>query len=122
MTDEERRRLGQMRRMVFQNLANGVSPEKVSEALRLSALEVEQAQTFVSRKITEYLTLRRQPPLPCGTLKEIRWNRRALLGVLAKIGDVDLSSQLILSKVLVQDLDHPSMIEGAKARMNEAYR
>ena len=122
MTDEERRRLGQMRRMVFQNLANGVSPEKVSEALRLSALEVEQAQTFVSRKITEYLTLRRQPPLPCATLKEIRWNRRALLGVLAKIGDVDLSSQLILSKVLVQDLDHPSMIEGAKARMNEAYR
>lgn len=122
MTEEERRRLGQMRRMVFQNLANGVSPEKVGEALRLSALEVEQAQTFVSRKIVEYLTLRRQPPLPCTNLKEIRWNRRALLGVLAKIGDVDLSSQLILSKVLVQDLDHPSMIEGARARMNEAYR
>lgn len=122
MTEEERRRLGQMRRMVFQNLANGISPEKVGEALRLSALEVEQAQTFVSRKIVEYLTLRRQPPLPCANLKEIRWNRRALLGVLAKIGDVDLSSQLILSKVLVQDLDHPSMIEGARARMNEAYR
>lgn len=122
MTDEERRRLGQSRRLVFQNLANGVAPEKVGEALRLSALEVEQAQAFVSRKIIEHLTLRRQPPLPCGTLKEIRWNRRALLGVLAKIGDVDLSSQLILSKVLVQDLDHPEMIQGAQARMNEAYR
>jgi hypothetical protein len=122
MTEEERRRLGQTRRLVFQNLANGVSPEKVGENLRLSALEVEQAQGFVAKKITEYLTLRRQPPLPCGNLKEIRWNRRALLGVLAKIGDVDLSSQLILSRITVQALDHPEMIQGARARMQEAHR
>lgn len=122
MTEDERRRLGQTRRLVFQNLANGVSPEKIGENLRLSALEVEQAQAFVAKKITEYLTLRRQPPLPCGNLKEIRWNRRALLGVLAKIGDVDLSTQLILGRITVQALDHPEMIQGARARMQEAHR
>lgn len=122
MTEDERRRLGQTRRLVFQNLANGVAPEKIGENLRLSALEVEQAQAFVAKKITEYLTLRRQPPLPCGNLKEIRWNRRALLGVLAKIGDVDLSTQLILGRITVQALDHPEMIQGARARMQEAHR
>lgn len=122
MTEDERRRLGNVRRLVFQNLANGVSPEKIGENLRLSALEVEQAQAFVAKKITEYLTLRRQPPLPCGNLKEIRWNRRALLGVLAKIGDVDLSTQLILGRITVQALDHPEMIQGARARMQEAHR
>lgn len=122
MTEDERRRLGQARRLVFQNLANGVSPEKIGADLRLSALEVEQAQAFVAKKITEYLTLRRQPPLPCANLKEIRWNRRALLGVLAKIGDVDLSTQLILGRITVQALDHPEMIQGARARMQEAHR
>lgn len=122
MNEEERKRLGLTRRLVFQNLANGVPPEKVSTNLCLSITEVEQAQAFVTKKITEYLVLRRQPPLPCATLKEIRWNRRALLGVLAKIGNLDLSSQLILSRINVQQLDHPEMIEGARARLSEAYR
>lgn len=121
MTEDERRALGHRRRMVFQNLANGVPIERICGSLRLSPLEVEQAQAFVAKKITEYLVLRRQPPLPCGNLKEIRWNRRALLGVLAKIGDVDLSSQLILKRITVQALDHPEMIDGASARMSEAY-
>lgn len=122
MTEEERRALGNRRRLVFQNMANGVPVEKIGADLRLSSTEVEQARTFVARKITEYLVLRRQPPLPCANLKEIRWNRRALLGVLAKIGDLDLSSQLILSRITVQAFDHPEMIEGAAARMQEAYK
>lgn len=120
MTEEERRALGHRRRLVFQNMANGVPIEKIGADLRLSSTEVEQARTFVAKKITEYLVLRRQPPLPCANIKEIRWNRRALLGVLARIGDIDLSSQLILSRITVQAFDHPEMIEGAKARMDEA--
>lgn len=120
MTEEERRRLGQTRRHVFQNLANGVAPDRVGAALRLSSTEVEQARAFVARKITEHLVLRRQPPIPCGDVREMRWNRRALLGVLALIGDLDLSSQLTLSRITVQAIDHPEMIEGARARMLEA--
>jgi len=122
MTEDERRRLGQIRRLAFQNLANGVPPEKVAANLRLSVTEVERAQAFVAKKITEHLVLRRQPPLPCANLQEIRWNRRALLAALSRIGDIDLSSQLILSRITVQALDHPEMIEGASARMSEAYK
>lgn len=120
MTEEERRALGGARRMVFQNLANGVPLEKIRTDMKMSELEIEQAQKFVSRKITEYLVLRRQPPIPCANVKEIRWNRRGLLAVLAKIGDIDLSSSLILRNVTVQAFDHPEMIEGASRRMQEA--
>ena len=120
MTEEERRAIGLVRRLVFHNLANGVPLEKIMNDLKLSQLEVEQAQKFVTRKITEYLVLRRQPPIPCTTLQEIRWNRKRLLIVLDRIGDIDLSTQLILSKMVVQSIDHPEMIEGASRRMAEA--
>jgi hypothetical protein len=119
MTPEERRAKGRMRRLVFQNLANGVPREQIREDLRLSDLEIDQAREFVGRKITENRTLRRQPPIPCLTLAEIRFHRRELLGVLSVIGDIDLSTDLILSKLLVQSLDHPSMIAEARDRMEE---
>lgn len=121
MTEDERKALGLRRRLAFQNLANGVPEERIRTNLRLSELELEQAQKFVAKKITEYLVLRRQPPIPCGDLREIRWNRQSLLGVLAKIGDLDLSTELTLSRITVQALDHPEMVAGAAARMNEAY-
>ena len=121
MTADERKAIGLGRRLAFQNLANGVPPERICANLRLSQLELEQAQAFVAKKITEYLVLRRQPPIPCANLREIRWNRQSLLSVLAKIGDRDLSSQLILSRITVQAIDHPDMIAGAAARLSEAY-
>ena len=121
MTEDERKALGLRRRLAFQNLANGVPEERIRTNLRLSELELEQAQKFVARKITEFLVLRRQPPIPCGDLREIRWNRQSLLGVLAKIGDLDLSTELTLSRITVQSIDHPEMVAGAAARMNEAY-
>ena len=121
MTEEERKAIGQQRRLAFQNLANGVPEERIRTNLRLSQLELEQAQKFVAKKIIEYLVLRRQPPIPCANLREIRWNRQSLLGVLAKIGDLDLSSELILSRITVQTLDHPEMVSGAAARLSEAY-
>lgn len=121
MTEEERKAIGLRRRLAFQNLANGVPEERIRTNLRLSELELEQAQKFVAKKITEYLVLRRQPPIPCGDLREIRWNRQSLLGVLAKIGDLDLSTELTLSRITVQAIDHPEMVTGAAARMNEAY-
>jgi hypothetical protein len=44
MTEDERRALGATRRLVFQNLANGVPAAHVRESLRLSDLEIEQAR------------------------------------------------------------------------------
>ena len=120
MTESERRAAGNTRRCVFQNLANGIPPEKVGEDMKLSQLEVDQARRAVAKKITEHLFLRRQPPIPCEDILAIRWNRKPLLSVLAMIGDLDLSSDLILSKLTVQALDHPEMIVGAQVRMAEA--
>ena len=121
MTDEERRAIGTTRRLVFQNLANGVPVEMIRTTLHLSDLEIDQARDFVAKKITQHLILRRQAPIPCTTMADIRWNRIDLLSVLAKIGDLDLSNALVLRRMLVQPMDHPEMIEGARARMAEAY-
>jgi len=122
MSEQERRRLGATRRLVFQNTANGVPPERIGADLRLSQLEVDNALRFVGRKITEHLVLRRQPPIACDDVRAIRWNRRALLAVLARIGDLDLSTDLILAQILVQNMDHPSMVMEASQRMAQAYR
>ncbi len=119
MTEAERRALGQTRRLVFQNIANGVPAEQVREALRLSDLEIEQALGHVRRKIIEHLTLRRQAPILCSDVRAMRLNRKTLLGVLARIGDLDLSSPLLLARVTIQALDHPEMIEGATHRMTQ---
>ena len=116
-----RRARGAARRLAFQNIANGVPLERVMADLRLSELEVDQALRFVARKITEHLFLRRQPPIACDGAKAIRFNRRPLLAVLARIGDLDLSSELILGRITLQALDHPEMIEGAQHRMAKAH-
>jgi hypothetical protein len=121
MTEAERRALGQSRRLVFQNIANGVPTEQVRLAMKLSDLELDQALNFVRRKITEHLVLRRQAPIACHDVRAMRFNRRALLGVLARIGDLDLSTELLLARVTVQALDHPEMIQGAQHRMSKAY-
>ena len=121
MTEDERRALGQTRRLAFANTANGVPAEQIGKALGLSPLELDQAVGFVARKITEHLVLRRQAPIPCADLREIRWNRRDLLAVLGRIGDLDLSTSLILKPITIQAIDHPEMVQGAQRKMNEAY-
>jgi hypothetical protein len=121
VTEDERREKGRARRLVFQNMANGVPYEKIGVDFQMSQLELDQARRFVAKKITEYLVLRRQAPIPCEDLRVIRWYRRPLLATLAKIGDLDLSTDLILKKITVQAFDHPEMIEGASRRMAEAY-
>ena len=122
MTEGERRALGNTRRLVFQNLANGVPADRIREDMRLSDTEIEQARVLVAKKIIENRVLRRQAPVPCETMSEIRYHRRELLGVLSTIGDLDLSTSLILSRVTVQAIDHPEMIQGAQRRMSEAYK
>ncbi|CAN5577423.1 hypothetical protein BH10PSE14_BH10PSE14_06770 [soil metagenome] len=121
MTEDERRARGQTRRLVFENMCNGVPDEKLREDFCLSQLELDQVRRFVAKKITEYLVLRRQPPVDCGDHRAIRWNRKRIIAILANLGDVDLSTELILAKITVQSLDHPEMIEGAQHSMAGAY-
>lgn len=139
MTEDERRGLGTRRRCVFQNLANGIPAERVMVDLQLSELEVDQDRRFVARKITEWLVLKRQPPIACADVREIRWNRKRLLATLAQLGDLDLSTEIItvtrrdkagnpqvirgsIGKIYTQALDHAEMIDGAKHRMSQAYK
>jgi len=131
MTEDERRALGQTRRLVFQNLANGVPAPQIREALKLSELEVDQARRFVAKRIAEFRFLKKQPPIPCDDVRSIRFNRKALLGVLARLDDLFLSTEILIRphangdrtrftlKLSTQALDHPEMIEGAKHRMDE---
>lgn len=121
MTDEDRRALGMARRLAFQNLATGVPAERICAALGLTQLELDQMRRFVARKITEHLVLRRQPPIACDDVRTMRANRVKLLGVLARIGDLDLSTELVLGRITVQVLDHPEMVQGASRKMAEAY-
>jgi hypothetical protein len=133
-TEDERRALGRTRRLVFQNLANGVPPERVRQDLQISALELDQARRFVAKKIADFLFLRRLPPVPADDLGAIRHNRRALLGALAQIGDLNLSTDVIVIpatatkpetrftlKLTTQALDHPEMVEGMRHRMRNSH-
>ncbi|HEY2178098.1 MAG TPA: hypothetical protein VGH15_05900 [Caulobacteraceae bacterium] len=120
MTDGERRALGLTRRLAFENIARGLPMERVQADLKLSQLEVEQAVAFVARKLTQHLVLRRQPPIACDCISAILRNRKRLLILLARLGDLDLSTDLILGKITIQRLDHPEMLQGVSRRMGEA--
>ena len=121
MTDEARRALGKTRRLIFQNVATGVPDESVRDALHVSQLEIDQGVAFVAKKLREYLAIERQPPVMCDTRAAIYWNRRQLLAALARIGDKQLGSDLLLGRVVVQALDHPEMIAGAAHRLSHSH-
>lgn len=135
MTEADLRALGATRRAVFQNLANGLPEARLMEDLRLSQLELDQARRAVARKIGDWLMYAKQAPIACASVREILWNRRPLLAVLARIGDLSLGSDFItfadrktgrlvkvqFGRITTQALDHPEMIEGAKHRMAEAH-
>jgi len=106
---------GDDRRAIFSNAANGVPMEDIMQAFHLSELEVDQAIALVSKKIREYRFRRRFPPLPCSDMKEIRWNRLALLENLAKLGPQYLESSLILPNIGIQNIDdHRRLAEAAR--------
>ena len=120
-----------MRRLVFQNLAIGVPVEQIMADFQLSQLEVDHIRRHVGRKLCGHRVLDRQAPIACDNVRDIRANRRALLGVLARLGNLDLSSDLILitdkagvvtgsfGKIVTQSIDHPEMIDGANHKMSE---
>jgi hypothetical protein len=120
MTGELERR-GEGRRLIFENVANGVPIQQIMSVFRRSEAEVMAEVKFVGKKIAEYRFRRHLPPLACSDLREIRWNRLALLDTVRKLGDLYLSSELILPRIAVQKVDHPGALREVKHRM-EAHR
>ena len=119
MIADELERLGNERRLIFENAANGVPSEKIMAAFRRSEAEVEREIAFVGKKIREYRFKRHLPPLPCQTMTEIRWNRTALLETLGKLGPRYLSSSLELPQIYVGPLDDMHVIREAAHRTGQ---
>lgn len=113
----DRQRLGEERRLIFQNVANGVPMEKIKAAFRRSEEEVWREVAFVGRKIREFRFRRRLPPIECMGEKAIRFNRKALLETLEKLGPGYLSSELLLPKIEIQKLDSPGIVREAAQRV-----
>lgn len=92
------------RRMIFTNVANGVPMEQIRATFLVSDEDIMRVVDFVGSKIREYRFRRRLPPLLCDTIKEIRWNRPALLENLGKLGPEYLASELVIPKIAVQGI------------------
>ena len=110
------RELGERRRMIFSNVANGVPRETIMRTFALSALEVDREVAYVARKIGEYRFERRLPPVACGDDREIRFNRKVLAECLEKLGPLYLGSQFIMSKITVHAVDDMSQAREAAQR------
>ncbi len=110
--------VGERRKLIFANVANGVEYEDIMAAFQMSRLEVDQDVQFVAKKIREYRFRRGLPPLFCDTVPDIRYNRLALLDTLKKLGPKYLSSDLVLPKISIQKLDNPGMAAEAAHRIS----
>jgi hypothetical protein len=109
--------LGQTRRLIFENVANGVPMPKIMAAFRRSEAEVWQEVEFVGRKIREARFRTQMPPVEHQGLAAIRFNRKVLLETLRQLTDAYLSSGLIIPKIGVQSLDSPAVIREAAQRV-----
>lgn len=117
-------KLGQERRHIFENYANGVDIEDMKGIFRRSAAEIEKEILFVAKKIKEYRFRRcvdgsqhAAPPVACDTLLDIRVNRFALFDTLRKLGNLYLSSELLLPKITVQNARDAKDIREVAHRM-----
>lgn len=68
---EERLRLGERRRLVFENFCNMVPKELIAETFEISVFEVERDIKFVARKIKEYRHKRCLQPVGIGELHKV---------------------------------------------------
>lgn len=109
-------RLGEERRLIFENVANGVPIQQIMSVYRRSEDEVMREVQFVGKKVAEYRFRRHLPPLACANLNEIRWNRLALLDTVRKLGNAYLSTSLLLPRIHTGDLADPHVVREAQAR------
>ena len=113
---DDRLKAGEERRLIFQNIANGVRMETIMATFRRSEQEVWNEVKFVARKIREYRFRRHLPPLESQGAVAIRTNRKALLETLAKLGPEYLASDFILPNIAVQKLVTPGEVREAGGR------
>lgn len=116
MAEAELRSLGLERRLIFENVANGVPIDQVRAAFRRSEAEIARELAFVGRKIREARFRTRMPPLACDGVHEIRLNRLALLDTLRQLTDAFLSSELLLPNIGVQRITTPAEFREAAAQ------
>jgi hypothetical protein len=109
-------RLGEQRRLIFENVANGVPVQQVMNVFQCSEKELMDDIKFVGKKISEYRFRRNQPPLSCSTFNEIFTNRLALLDTLRRLGDVYLSTSLLIPNIHVGKLEDPHVVREAEHR------
>ncbi len=116
--------LGEERRLIFENYCNGVGIEALTATFRRGAAEIEREIFFVAKKIREYRFRRcaggsehASPPVACDTLIDIRLNRLAMFDTLRKLGDLYLSSELLLPRIGIQKVDHPAALSEAVHRI-----
>lgn len=119
--------LGNERRLLFTNYANGVDIEAMKVSFGRSAVEIEREIFFVGRKIKEYRFRRcadgspyAAPPVACDTLADIRLNRLALFDTLKKLGDGYLVSELLLPRIALQKVDSVEAVRDVSHRMRFA--
>lgn len=127
MTDAERAKLAFERRLIFENVANGVATEQIMAAFRRSRIEVQKEIEFVARKIREYRFKRLSAGsaharhlVPCDTYAEIRAHRRTLLETLSKIGPETLASDLTLPPIRSHRIESDSDVEEVAHRVTHA--
>jgi hypothetical protein len=113
---DDRLKLGEERRLIFQNIANGVPMESIKTAFLRSEEQIWKDVEYVGRKIREYRFRRHLPPLEHQGISAIRLNRKALLDTLTKLGANYLAGDFILPNIIVQDLVSPGDIREAGAR------
>lgn len=110
------RNKGEERRLIFQNVANGVPVEKIMATFRRSDKEVWDEVEYVGRKIREYRFRRHLPPLEHQGIRAIQLNRKALLETLSKLGASYLEGDFVIPKITVQQIDSPGTLREATQR------
>lgn len=105
--------LGAERKLIFENVANGVPMETVMATFLRSEAEVLAECKFVGKKIMEYRIRRGIPALPYETLADIRWHRKAMLQTLGNLGPIYLSSPLLFTKISVERVTSPGQLRDA---------
>jgi hypothetical protein len=130
--NDERLRLADDRRLIFENFCNLVPVEAMAETFARSVDEIEREILFVGRKIREYRHRRcLRPnaqqgmlvPLACETLDDVLLNRDLLARTLQFIGPETLSSELLLPNLrthTIENIDHlKEAARTIRARMRE---
>ncbi|MGB8422180.1 hypothetical protein [Paraburkholderia sp.] len=80
--------MSDVRKLVYQNVACGVPPEKVAHDLGLTDEQAKDAFDEVARKIAWVQVKDAMPYLPCQSINDAMQNRKALLPILENM-DLD---------------------------------